>query len=307
MTGDGLAPVLITGADGQLGQSFRWLAAEAQAAGVKPVFAGRAALDIADADSVARFLNQSPVRAVVNAAAYTAVDRAESEAAAAARANTEGPEALARICRARGIALFHLSTDYVFDGRKAEPYTETDATGPLGVYGRTKRAGELGVLAADPDALILRTGWVFSQFGHNFLKTMLRLGAERSEIGVVADQRGGPTYAPAIARVLLRLVRRRLDGGALAGGIYHFGGVPTASWHEFAQIIFSEAVRVELLPQAPDVRAISTAEYPTAAARPLQAQLSCDKLSRVLGGLGNDWRDGLRVALEDLRSRAGGA
>jgi dTDP-4-dehydrorhamnose reductase len=242
---------------------------------------------------------------VVNAAAYTAVDRAESEPAAAARANTLGPAVLARVCRARGSALFHVSTDYVFDGRKTEPYTETDATHPLGVYGRTKLEGELCVQEADPQALILRTGWVFSQFGNNFLKTMLRLGAERPEIGVVADQRGGPTYAPAIVRALLRLVRRRLDGRALAGGIYHFGGVPPASWHEFAQTIFSEAVYLGLLPRVPQVHAITTAEYPTAAARPRQAQLSCAKLSRVLEGLGNDWRRGLRAALEELRSRTG--
>ena len=304
MTGEALAPVLVTGADGQLGQSFRWLAPEALAAGMKLVFAGRAALDIADGDAVARFLDGNPVRALVNAAAYTAVDRAESEPIAAACANTQGPAVLARVCRARGIALFHLSTDYVFDGRKTEPYTETDATHPLGVYGRTKLDGERRVQELEPQALVLRTGWVFSQFGHNFLNTMLRLGAERAELAVVADQRGGPTYAPAIARVLLRLVRRRLDGGALAGGIYHFGGVPAASWHEFAQTIFSEAVRFGLLPCAPQVRAITTAEYPTAAARPPQVQLSCAKLARVLEGLGNDWRRGLRTALAELRPRA---
>ena len=307
MTGDALAPVLVTGADGQLGQSFRWLTPEALAAGIRPVFAGRGALDIADAGAVARFLDGNPVHAVVNAAAYTAVDRAESEPVAAARANTEGPAVLARACRARGIALFHLSTDYVFDGRKTEPYTETDATHPLGVYGRTKLAGELCIQEEDPQALILRTGWVFSQFGHNFLNTMLRLGAERTALAVVADQLGGPTYAPAIARILLRLVRRRLEGQVLAGGIYHFGGAPPASWHEFARTIFSEAVRFGLLPSAPQVRAITTAEYPTAATRPLQAQLSCAKLSRVLEGLGNDWRRGLRAALEELRPRSGAA
>ena len=301
MIGQALASVLVTGANGQLGQSFRWLAPEALMDGIKLIFTERAALDIADADAVARFLDTCPVQAVVNAAAYTAVDRAESEPAAAARANTLGPEVLARACCARGIALVHVSTDYVFDGRKTEPYTELDPTHPLGVYGRTKRDGEQGVQAADPDALILRTGWVFSQFGHNFLKTMLKLGAERASLAVVADQQGGPTYAPAIARVLLRLIRRRLGGATSAGGIYHFGGIPQVSWYEFAQAIFAEAVRSGLLPRAPQVRAITTAEYPTAAVRPRYAQLSNDRLARELEGLGNDWRSGLRAALAELQ------
>ena len=304
MTGQALVPVLVTGANGQLGQSFRWLAPEALVDGIKLIFTERAALDVADADAVARFLAACPVQAVVNAAAHTAVDRAESEPAAAARANALGPEVLAQACRARGIALLHVSTDYVFDGYKTELYTELDPTHPLGVYGRTKREGEQRVQAADPDALILRTGWVFSQFGHNFLKTMLKLGAERTSLAVVADQRGGPTYAPAIARALLRLLRQRFDGAPSTGGIYHFGGFPHLSWCEFAQAIFAEAVRFGLLMRAPEVRPITTAEYPTAAMRPRNARLSCVKLGRVLEGLGNDWRPGLAAALGELQKRA---
>ena len=304
MTGQALVPVLVTGANGQLGQSFRWLAPEALVDGIKLIFTERAVLDVADADAVARFLAANPVRAVVNAAAYTAVDRAESEPAAAARANALGPEVLAQACRARNIALLHVSTDYVFDGYKTEPYTELDPTHPLGVYGRTKLEGEQRVQAADPDALILRTGWVFSQFGHNFLKTMLKLGAERASLAVVADQRGGPTYAPAIARVLLRLLRQRFDGATPTGGIHHFGGFPHVSWHEFAQAIFVEAVRFGLLTRAPEVRPITTAEYPTAAVRPRNARLSTARLARVLEGLGNDWRPGLAAALAELQPRA---
>ena len=304
MTGQALVPVLVTGANGQLGQSFRWLAPEALVDGIKLIFTERAALDVADADAVARFLAACPVQAVVNAAAHTAVDRAESEPAAAARANALGPEVLAQACRARGIALLHVSTDYVFDGYKTELYTELDPTHPLGVYGRTKLEGEQRVQAADPDALILRTGWVFSQFGHNFLKTMLKLGAERTSLAVVADQRGGPTYAPAIARALLRLLRQRFDGAPSTGGIYHFGGFPHLSWCEFAQAIFAEAVRFGLLMRAPEVRPITTAEYPTAAMRPRNARLSCVKLGRVLEGLGNDWRPGLAAALGELQKRA---
>ncbi len=304
MTGQALVPVLVTGANGQLGQSFRWLAPEALVDGIKLIFTERAALDVADADAVARFLAANPVRAVVNAAAYTAVDRAESEPAAATRANALGPEVLAQACRARGIALLHVSTDYVFDGYKTEPYTELDPTHPLGVYGRTKLEGEQRVQAVDPDALILRTGWVFSQFGHNFLKTMLKLGAERASLAVVADQRGGPTYAPSIVRILIRLIRRRLDGDSLAGGVYHFGGFPHVSWHEFAQAIFVEAVRFGLLTRVPEVRPITTAEYPTAAVRPRNARLSTARLARVLEGLGNDWRPGLAAALAELQTRA---
>jgi len=303
MTGQALVPVLVTGANGQLGQSFRWLAPEALVDGIKLIFTERAALDVADADAVARFLAANPVRAVVNAAAYTAVDRAESEPAVATRANALGPEVLAQACRARSIALLHVSTDYVFDGYKTEPYTELDPTHPLGVYGRTKLEGEQRVQAADPDALILRTGWVFSQFGHNFLKTMLKLGAERASLAVVADQRGGPTYAPSIVRILIRLIRRRLDGDSLAGGVYHFGGFPHVSWHEFAQAIFVEAVRFGLLTRAPEVRPITTAEYPTAAVRPRNARLSTARLARLLEGLGNDWRPGLAAALAELQPR----
>src|SRR5690606_17619343 len=194
----GSLPVLITGSDGQLGQSLRLLTPRAAAVGLRWLPGPRSQLDITDAAAVARWLATQPVAAVINAAAYTAVDRAETESGLAQRINAEGPRVLAQACRERGIRLVQISTDYVFSGTKGTPYNEADAPAPNTVYGRTKLAGE-GMARLAPDAIVVRTGWVFSQFGTNFLRTMLRLGAERPRLALVADQLGGPTYAPALA------------------------------------------------------------------------------------------------------------
>lgn len=310
MSGRPLPSVLITGGDGQLGQALRKLMPEAAAAGLRLLPVGRREFDITDADAVARGLDARPVAAVINAAAYTAVDRAEAEPETAERINAAGPRILAAACGERGIGLVQVSTDYVFDGGKGTPYGETHAPNPLGVYGRTKLAGEVAALTV-PGAIVLRTGWVFSEFGNNFLRTMLRLGAEREVISVVADQIGGPTYAPAIARVLIRIVARQLQGPALPGGIYHFGGAPAVTWHDFAVAIFAAAREQAVLDRVPRVLPITTAQYAAAAPRPADARLDCTRLERALGALendslgndslGNDWRQGLAQALAALR------
>ncbi len=294
--------VLVTGAGGQLGRALSAQAVRAAALGLLLRPAAREELDICDPQAVAQRLDAEPIAAVINAAAYTAVDRAESEPGAAEQINARGPGVLADACRARGIRLIQISTDYVFDGAKGAPYVEGDPPVPLGVYGRTKLAGERAALQA-PDAIVVRTGWVFSEYGHNFLRTMLRLADERAEIAVVGDQLGGPTYAPAIAEVLLRLLARWRDRSPTPGGIYHFGGAPATNWHDFAQEIFVTASRTGLLASPPLLRRITSAEYPTAAPRPMDARLDCGRLQKLLGRLDNDWRPGVAAALAALQMR----
>ena len=296
----GSLPVLITGSDGQLGQSLRLLTPRAAAVGLRWLPGPRSQLDITDAAAVARWLATQPVAAVINAAAYTAVDRAETEPDLAQRINAEGPRVLAQACRERGIRLVQISTDYVFSGTKGIPYNEADAPAPNTVYGRTKLAGE-GMARLAPDAIVVRTGWVFSQFGTNFLRTMLRLGAERPRLALVADQLGGPTYAPALAGALIRLLGRLVDGRELPGGIYHFGGVPAVTWYEFARAIFAAAREQGLLTRIPELEPVTTAAYGALARRPADARLDCAKFEALIGPLDNDWRQGLAQALVALR------
>lgn len=293
-------PVLITGSDGQLGQSLRLLAPRAAAAGLRWLPQPHSQLDITDAAAVARRLTAHPVAAVINAAAYTAVDRAETEPDRAQRINAEGPRVLAEACRERGIRLVQISTDYVFSGTKGAAYTEADIPAPTTVYGRTKLAGE-GMAQLAPDAIVVRTGWVFSQFGNNFLCTMLRLGAERNRLALVADQLGGPTYAVALAGALIRMLGRLVDGRQLPGGIYHFGGVPAVTWYQFAEAIFAAARDQGLLTRSPELEPVTTAAYGAPAARPADARLDCTKLEALIGALDNDWRQGLAQALAALR------
>lgn len=292
--------VLITGSDGQLGQALRLREPEARVAGLHWLPAPRRELDITDAAAVARWLDANPVGAVINAAAYTAVDRAETEPELAERVNAQGPRVLADACRERGIRLLQISTDYVFDGRKGAAYAEIDVPNPLGVYGRTKLAGERAALSA-PGAIVLRTGWVFSQFGHNFLKTMLRLGAERKRLSVVADQIGGPTPAPALAGALLRMLAPLAVGGEVPGGIYHYGGAPAVTWCQFAAAIFAAARAQGLLARVPVLEPVTTAAYGAVAPRPTDVRLDCTKLAGLIGPLENDWRAGLTAALAALR------
>ena len=217
--------------------------------------------------------------AIINAAAYTAVDAAETDEDEATAINTDGAAALAAIAHARGVPFLHISTDYVFDGTKDAPYVETDPTGPTGAYGRSKLAGEQAVMKVNPDALVFRTAWVYSPWGKNFLKTMLKLGATRDTLGVVADQVGNPTYAPDIATALVAVLEKGTAGKA---GVYHLAGTGSVSWHGFATRIFEAGERIAGQ-KAPTVNAITTADYPTPAKRPANSRLDCSKLEATFG------------------------
>ncbi|MBL8255371.1 MAG: dTDP-4-dehydrorhamnose reductase [Pseudoxanthomonas mexicana] len=233
---------------------------------------------------------------VVNAAAYTAVDKAEDDEAAAFRANAEAPGVLARACAARHIPFVHYSTDYVFDGQGSRPYREDDETAPLGVYGASKLAGEDAVRAAGGNHLILRTAWVYGVHGHNFLRTMLRLGAERDELRVVADQAGTPTPAYLIAEVTARLLGHP-EGPR---GTFHLTAAGEATWHAFAEAIVTQGVDCGLLTKAPRVVPIATADFPTRAQRPAYSRLDTGKLERALGTSMPHWRAGLERVLHRM-------
>ncbi|URW82394.1 dTDP-4-dehydrorhamnose reductase [Alcaligenes sp. DN25] len=300
---------LITGAHGQLGQSFGWLVSNTTIV-ANLILLGHAELDITQANSIAQALDQHRPDVVINAAAYTAVDKAESEPEKARLINSTAPGLLAQACAERGISMVQVSTDYVFDGSATQPYAEDAPGNPVSVYGQSKLDGEQVVLAALPSALILRTSWVFSQFGTNFLKTMLRLGQERRELNIVADQIGGPSYAPHIAQVLLAMAERLFkskqnpDEHRPPSGIYHFAGQPNVSWYEFAQEIFSQAVKLGLLTQAPSLTPIPTSDYPTPAKRPAQSRLLQTRLDALLSpqNMERDWRLGVEKSLLSLRS-----
>lgn len=280
---------IVTGANGQVGREL-----VARSVLGEVIAFERAGLDITSFDAVVAVINTHSPKAVINAAAYTAVDKAESEPDAAFAANRDGPAVLAQACAFAGIPLLHLSTDYVFDGSQAEPYTEQAPANPLGIYGQSKWEGEEAIRRHLPQHLILRVSWVFGAHGNNFVRTMLRLGRERSELRVVADQRGAPTHAGAIAEALLAIARRL--PAALPWGTYHYTGAPATTWHGFAVSIFDEAASLGLLERKPVVHAITTDEYPTPARRPANSELASTMLE-VLHLHPAPWVDGLRETL----------
>ncbi len=277
---------------GQTGQVARELARRLPA-GVTAEFLGRDRADLADPAACAAAVAVAQADAVINAAAWTAVDRAESEEAAAHIVNAEAPAAMARACAARGMPFLHLSTDYVFDGAGTAPFRPDDATAPQNAYGRTKRAGEIAIIDSGAQALILRTSWVVSAHGANFVKTMLRLGAQRDSLNVVADQIGGPTPAAAIADALFVAAQAMVQG--LAGGIHHFSGAPDTSWADFARTIMAGAGL------ACAINDITTADYPTPAKRPHNSRLDCSGFTGAFGVVRPDWRDGLAEIIYDLK------
>ena len=289
------ANILVLGRNGQVARELDRLGAPE---GFQLVFAGREDFDLsAGADPAALLETHAPV-AVINAAAYTAVDKAESESDAAFRLNRDVPAAIARACAERGVPFVHFSTDYVFDGRKSAPYLEDDPIGPTGVYGRSKAEGEAAVTAAGGRHAILRTSWVYSAFGANFVKTMLRLSETRDELGVVADQTGRPTWARDCAEGALRSVKALLEGAPGFGGVYHLSGAGDATWADFAEAIFAEfAARGG---RRPKVNRITTADYPTPAARPANSRLDCSKLEAALGWKMRPWREGLAACMDEL-------
>ena len=254
---------------------------------------GREEADLSDPGACARALRDSGASAVINAAAYTAVDRAEEEEALARVVNGDAPAAMARAAAEIGVPFLHISTDYVFDGSGTTPWAPGDEPAPQGAYGRTKLAGEQGVLAAGGQCAILRTSWVFSPFGNNFVKTMLRVGRARGAVSVVDDQIGGPTAAGDIAAALLDMAQQ-MTGGNAARGIYHYSGAPDVSWADFARAIF------EIAELGVTVTDIPSSDYPLPAPRPANSRLDCTTLARDFGIKRPDWRQSLRRTLREL-------
>ena len=284
---------------GGAGQVARALAKASAPDGVTIVAKGRPELDILDEGSITAAFEAVKPDFVVNAAAYTAVDQAESEEEAAFALNAAAPGALAATAARHGVPIVHLSTDYVFDGTKADPYTEADPVAPLGVYGRSKLAGEEAVAAANPDHLILRTAWVYSPVGRNFVKTMLRVGSMREELTVVHDQRGNPTSAADIAAGILLIAGQILSGKApVKSGVYHMTAEGEASWAEFAEYIFECSAAVG--GPAARVKRITSAEYPTPVTRPANSRLDCAKIARAYDVFLPQWQGSTQVCVEQL-------
>jgi len=294
--------VLLFGGNGQLGQELRRALAplgEVVATTRSGSLPDGSACEVADFNapaSLTALLDRVRPDVVVNAAAYTAVDRAEDDRDAAWRANAEAPGVIARWCAAAGVPMVHYSTDYVFDGQGTRPYREEDTTAPLGAYGGSKLDGELAIRAAGGRHLIFRTAWVYASHSANFLRTMLRVGAERDVLRVVADQIGTPTPAALIADVTAQALQH--PGGL--SGTWHLTANGETSWHGFAEAIFAEAVAAGKLARAPKVEAITTAEYPTPAKRPAYSGLDVSKLEADFGIALPSWQDGLKRVIAEL-------
>jgi len=281
--------ILLTGANGQVG----WEIAQ-HTAKHEIIALDRAALDITQPSAVQQTITDSAADLVINAAAYTAVDQAEQEPDLAFAANRDGPAHLAAVCAQLRIPLFHISTDYVFDGKQQTPYREDDPVAPLGVYGRSKWEGEQAIRHALPAHLILRVSWVFGRHGHNFVKTMLRLAREREQLSVVADQHGCPTYAGSIAEVLLTLADRFDTDRSLPWGTYHYCDTPATTWHGFTEAIVAMAGAREPLCVG-KVVPITTSEYPTPAARPANSVLDCSRFQDHFAITPSLWQTGLQA------------
>lgn len=279
--------VLVSGANGQLGRELQALASEFPELTLLPV--DRSVLDISDAEAIARFFEHTDFDYCINCAAYTAVDKAEQERDLAFAINAQGAANLAKTCAVKSVQLLHFSSDYVYHNQENRPLLETDVTTPQGVYAKSKLEGDVQVLAANPDALVFRTSWVYSSFGHNFVKTMLRLGAERGALRVVCDQIGAPTYARDLARMSLHLIH---SGKAKEqAGIFNYSNEGVCSWYDFAQAIFDLSgvpCKVEPIP--------STA-YPTPAARPHYSVLDKGKFKAAFDLEIPYWRESLRECL----------
>ncbi len=282
--------ILCTGGSGQLGAALQSLAA---ARGMNLAAVSRPEFDFEKPETIDACFARAKPGLVINAAAYTAVDAAEQNVAAAEAGNHTGPRHLAELCAGAKIPFIHVSTDYVFDGKKGAPYLETDPTNPTGVYGRTKRDGERAVLAACPQAIILRTAWVYSATGKNFARTMLNAARRLSQLKVVDDQRGTPTAATDLAAAILDIVTKVQENGwqESDAGLYHATSSGETTWYGFALAIFEAASPCGLTP--PEVTPISTADWPTPAKRPADSRLDCAKLARHFGVTLPDWRSSL--------------
>jgi len=286
--------ILLTGAGGQVGTEVR-RRFRARAL----LTPDRSELDLSATQTIPRWLAQNSPELILNVGAYTAVDKAEDESDIAFRVNRDAVHAFAEYADAREVPLIHLSTDYVHDGSVQRPYVESDVPRPGNVYGASKLAGEVAAGAAKRH-LILRVSWVFSAHGSNFVRTMLRLGAERDVLRVVGDQHGGPTWAGHLAEVLCTLAERIAAGEKLPSGTWNWAGQPHVSWCEFARCIFDRAVHHGILERAPRVDEITTADYPTRARRPANSRLDSSLAVKELGLAPPDWREGLEETLKEI-------
>lgn len=287
-------PILVFGAAGQLGSEILGLA---KARDIDAKGLTRKDADITDFAALERAIEAAKPRLIVNVAAYTAVDKAESEPEAAHAANVAGAGLIARAAAARGLPVIHMSTDYVFDGAKKGAYVETDPIAPLGVYGRTKAEGEARVRGENPRHVILRTSWVYGRYGGNFLKTMLRLAGERDQLRVVADQYGCPTATADLAEAIFA-VDRAFGEGREASGLYHFAGPSVTTWRDFASAIVD--AQAEASGRRPEVAPIATADYPTAARRPANSELDSRLFASVFGYGARDWRSRVAETVDAL-------
>ncbi len=290
-----IVKVLITGSNGQVGSC---LVKQLQSCPeIEFLAVDRNELDITSEHDVIKTINDFLPTIIINAAAHTAVDKAEDEVELSYAINRDGPKYLAQAAEKVGAAILHISTDYVFAGDKQDLYSESDPVNPQGVYGESKLAGEEAVINACSRHIILRTAWVFGEEGNNFVKTMLRLAQQRDLLGIVADQFGGPTYAGDIAAALIQIAKTITDSKNTFNtenyGIYHFSGMPYVSWCEFAQVIFDKAVEQKVLVKSPDIKGIKTEEYPTPAKRPANSKLNTQKITTVFNISASDWQSSL--------------
>ena len=285
--------ILLTGCAGQLGRELK----RSLACLGEVIACDRSQLDLARADPLRAALRSIAPAVIINAAAYTAVDKAEAEPGLADTSNSLAPGILAEEARRLDALLIHYSTDYVFDGSKATAYTEDDAPAPLSAYGRSKLGGERAIAAAGGRHLIFRTSWVYGLHGANFMKTMLRLARERNELRVVGDQVGAPTWSRHLADATSHVLARK----EIPYGLYHLAAAGETSWHGYAEAIFGEALRAGLLENIPVVNRIASADFPLPAARPANSRLDCSRFRRDFGLALPDWRTGLIDCLADAR------
>ena len=287
--------VLITGSNGQVGSCL--VKQLSTCPEIEFLAVDRDGLDITSEQEVIKTVNDFMPNIIINAAAHTAVDKAENEVELSYAINCDGPSYLAKAAEHVGAAILHISTDYVFAGDKDGLYSESDTVNPQGVYGKSKLAGEEAVVNICPRHIILRTAWVFGEDGNNFVKTMLRLAQQRESLGIVADQFGGPTYAGDIAAALIIIAKSITDSKNTFNtehyGIFHFSGMPYVSWCEFAQVIFDKAVEQKVLVKFPDVKGIKTGQYPTPAKRPANSKLNTNKITTVFNISASDWQSAL--------------
>jgi len=287
--------IIVTGSKGQLGRSIQEFAPEYPQ--LSFVFTDVEELDICDAAKVEAFFASENPAAVINCAAYTAVDKAEKEKTLAGAINHHAVANLARACKNTGAKLIHISTDYLFDGNKSTPYHEKDIVRPQSVYGITKLEGETAILRADIKAIVIRTSWLYSAYGNNFVKTMLRLGREKEQLGVVCDQVGTPTYAGDLAKVILNILNKTATESKLfVEGIYHYSNEGAASWYDFTKAIFEYQPEITCR-----VKPIDTLSYPTPAARPAYSVLNKSKIKTTFAIEIPYWRDSLKVCLIKLK------